>query len=445
MRQMKWALLGVMAAAVCLLSGCMLKTVEEMYCLPKRTEEYNNLQTAIDRVMTGLEYSSPISGENQQTVQMSDLNGDGELEALVFAKGNGEKPLKIFIFAKQEGVYTNIATIETAGTAFEQVEYAQIDDSPGMELAVGRQVSNEVLHALTVYSFRSGQPDLLLTANYTRFSTTDLNQDDRREIFLLRPGASAENGVAELYFFRRGSMERSREAAMSVSVDKLKRIAVGNMDQDTPAVFVASVYNEDTIITDVFAVVKNKFTNVSLSSESGTSVQTIRNYYVYADDIDDDGLIELPSLISMPKLEPNSAPASRYLIRWYNLTTDGGEREKIYTYHNYTDGWYMRLEEDWIETLTVSRGREVGETLGYVFTGGPGPRDGSQVIFTIYAFTGDDRESLAIADGRFVLARTDEVIYAAAMGSGTLARQLDQQTMISYFNFIREDWKTGET
>ena len=105
----------------------------------------------------------------------------------------------------------------------------------------------------------------------------------------------------------------------------------------------------------------------------------------------------------------------------------------------------MRLEQDWIETLSVTRGREVGETLGYVFTGGPGPRDGSQVIFTIYAFSGDDRESLATSDGRFVLARTDEVIYAAAMGSGTLARQLDQQTMISYFNFIREDWKTGET
>ena len=48
------------------LSGCALRTVEEMYSLPKRSDKYNKLQSAIDSAMVGLEYAPPTSGENRQ-------------------------------------------------------------------------------------------------------------------------------------------------------------------------------------------------------------------------------------------------------------------------------------------------------------------------------------------------------------------------------------------
>ena len=56
-------------AAAMLLSGCALRTVEDMYRVPRRSESYNNLQAAMDLAMDGLEYAAPLTGENQQTVQ----------------------------------------------------------------------------------------------------------------------------------------------------------------------------------------------------------------------------------------------------------------------------------------------------------------------------------------------------------------------------------------
>ena len=215
-------------------------------------------------------------------------------------------------------------------------------------------------------------------------------------------------------------------------------MTAGGMYQNIQAVFAASNYDEDTIITDVYAMVKGRFTNVSLSSESGTSIQTIRNYYVFGDDIDNDGLIELPSLVPMEE----SSPGGRELIRWYNLTPVGEEMEKMFTFHNYADRWYVRIQEDWVKTVSVTRGGDVEGVQGYVFSAGEGREN--QVLFTIYAFTGDDREELAVVDGRFLLAKTDEVVYAAALGSGSMGRQLDQKALIADFHFIREDWKTGE-
>ena len=83
-----------------LFTGCAMQTVEEMYALPKRSEEFNEMQSAIDTAMYGMTYASPQSGENQQTVQMADLNGDGVDEILVFAKGATEKPLQFLIFTQ---------------------------------------------------------------------------------------------------------------------------------------------------------------------------------------------------------------------------------------------------------------------------------------------------------------------------------------------------------
>ncbi len=183
-----------LGAATVFLSGCMMQTVDKMYSLPKRSEEFSELQLQLNRVMSSVEYAAPISGDNQQAVQLSDLDGDGEEEALLFSKGTDERPLKIYVFDKQEDSYVNIATLESAGTAFEQVEYAQIDCSAGMELIVGRQVSDEVLRALSVYTFRSGQAELLASIVYTRFLTTDLDTNGQKELVVFRPGAD-NNGV----------------------------------------------------------------------------------------------------------------------------------------------------------------------------------------------------------------------------------------------------------
>ena len=79
----------LLAGALCLLlSGCFVKTVDELYTLPRHSDEYDNLQMAIDEVMAadGCSYSAPVSGSNQQSVQLADLDGDGEEEAIVFAR-----------------------------------------------------------------------------------------------------------------------------------------------------------------------------------------------------------------------------------------------------------------------------------------------------------------------------------------------------------------------
>ena len=433
-------ILCLLLAAACLLSGCSIRSVEELYALPKRSESYLDLQSVIDENMTGLEYCAPLSGENRQTVQMADLTGDGQAEYLLFAKGVDELPLKILVFSKEDGQFRLLQTITGNGTAFDLVEYVQMDGEGGMELIVGWQLSDQVLRSVSVYSLTGGELRQLVSTQYTKFLTCDLDTNGSWELMVLRPGQTGEDkGVAELYSVQNGAMERSNEAPISAPVESLKRIITGNLHGGQPGVFVGCSVEEDAIITDIFAMVDGRFTNVSLSNESGTSVHTLRNYYVYADDIDSDGEVELPDLITMIPVDTSKDAVQQHLIRWYAVAKDGSECEKAYTFHNFVDGWYLDLAPQWASNISV-----VQEGNTYSFYLWDENHTEAKKVFVIYALSGQDREAQSVAENRFVLHKSETVIYAARMEVASGALELSQADLIQSFRLIRQDWNTGE-
>jgi hypothetical protein len=436
----KLKIFSVVLAAL-LLTGCSMRTLDELYRVPRRSEAYNDLQSAIDRSIGDREYCAPLSGENLQTVQMADLDGDGTQEYLLFSKGNSDKPLQILIFRLENEEYVLADMIQSTGGAYDVVEYARVDDKPGYELIVGYQISNQVARSVSVYSFRGGKAVLLMSTNYTKFVPYDINADGRSELMVLHAGESDEaSGVAELFYYAGGVMERSNQASMSETVDQLKRIVTSRLHGGQPAVYVASAVGESAIITDVFAMVDGYFTNVSFSNESGTSVQTLRNYYVYADDIDDDSVVELPDLITMRSPADLNIATMQYLIRWYAMTAAGDEVDKVYTYHNFQDGWYMTLDSSWAARVAVlQRGN------AYEFYVWDEAFSNAQKLITVYTFTGADREEQALRDNRFVLYKSDKVVYAADMDVSSAAYSITQDTLLRSFHLIHQDWKTGET
>ena len=436
----RMVLLAAMLAAV-LLSGCALSTVEEMYALPKRSKEFRELQAAIDTAMYGMTFSSPQSGDNQQTVQMADLNGDGVEEYLVFAKGATEKPLQVLIFQQDEtGKCRTMATIGFNGQAFEQVEYVEFDDKPGYELVVGIQVSDQVLRSVAVYSFAGGDAELLLLNSYSKMLACNLS-GDRNELMVLRPGEEeTERGMAVLYGYENGQIVRSVETELSEHTSQIRRIMTGKLQDGTNAVFVTSSSGENTIVTDIFTVKDGNFTNISYSREADTSVGTLMNYYVYAEDIDSDGILELPGLISMKAVDNWGDNEQKFLLRWYAMDSDGWEIDKMYTYHNYPGGWYVQLDSTWASRVTVEQ-----DQRSYQFYVWDESYQTADPLFTQYTFTGNDRDEVAVQDGRFALYRSEGVAYAAQLELAAPEYGITEKSLTESFHLIRQDWQTGET
>ena len=64
---------------------------------------------------------------------------------------------------------------------------------------------------------------------------------------------------------------------------------------------------------------------------------------------------------------------------------------------------------------------------------------------TVFSFTGQSREEQGLSDERFVLHKTDSVVYSAKLEEGAADFGLTQENVVYSFRLIQQDWKTGET
>ena len=440
MKKRIW-MLSIALLAALLLCGCA-RTIDELYTPPKRSEEYSRLQSAIDIAMAGLEYSAPLTGENQQAVQMADLDGDGVEEYLVFAKGTSDKPMQILIFTQRDDGNVEITEVITSnGSAYELVQYEQIDGKPGYELIVGRQVSDQLMGSVSVYSFSSGRAERLMNAGYSKLLTMDLGGSEQKELLLIQRGESDQaNAVAVMYRYRSKSMSRSLEVELSRPAANVKRVSAGKLQCGTPAVFVSTATENSAIRTDILALKSDRLDRVAVLDSLEEGVRALGNYYVYAEDVDDDGIVEVPGLIPVQPVSAVWNLEEQYLIRWYSIDRSGAQTDKLHSFHNYADGWYLRLNSDWTSQLTVN---QVGST--YAFYMWDEAFEEATAVFTIYALSGSDRQTQATGDGRFQLYSSTDVIYAARLESDLSQYGITEEYLINSFRLIHQDWNTGET
>ena len=162
------------------LAGCAAPKLtldpEELYALPELPERYTALNQQLSAIQEGgAEYATPVSGSNIQPVQMMDLDGDGREEALAFFRqSDGEKPLKIYIFAADGDSYRQVAVIEGSGLAIYSVAYSDMNGDGKMEIIVGWRVSME-LQALTVYTLEKDGIRELARSDYVKYAVADLS------------------------------------------------------------------------------------------------------------------------------------------------------------------------------------------------------------------------------------------------------------------------------
>lgn len=432
----KMPLIPLIMLLVLLLSGCAAKTIDEMYALPRRSDRNNNLRSVIESAMDGNVYAAPLSGANQESVQAADLDGDGREEYLIFSKSSQGDGLQILVFHQLEDEnYELWETIECKGAAFEQIQYADIDGFGGSELIVGTQLSEKVTRTVAVYSFVTGQANKIKSMVYVNFLVCDLDSDGKSELMIVQDGNSTSgNAVARLYRYADGTMSSSAEAMLSVPAEYIQRMTVNALSGGKPAVYIAGAFLDNVVVTDIFALKEDVFTNVVRTSEIVTSMQPLHNNMVFAEDLDGDGILELPSLLNMMY-----NTTEQNLIRWFSVDIDGQETNKLYTFHNFDDGWYIQLQSEWIDRLAAEK---TGST--YTFLMWNNSYGTAVPVFTVYALTGKDRDSQAATQNRFALYRGEDVVYAAKLESGSAIYGMTESYLQENFHLIRQGWNTTQ-
>ena len=428
-------LAGLALAAI--LSGCAVfdSSVEQLFTLPRMAPEYTGLSRQLDSLIAqGYEYAPPSGGRNIQSVQMVDLEDDGRQEALVFLRRSAdEKPLKIIVYRLDgDDSCSRFCTIESSGTAVDSVYYQDLNGDGRRELIVGWRISADV-QTLAAYSIEP-EPVALMSCGYSRFSIQDLNGDGVPSLLVLR--ADGEQGpVAEFYGWQDEQMGVSYRCRLSSSMTALNRgsVVTGMVDRDTPAVFITGVDATSMAVTDVLIYRSEAgLVNVALDKTSGVSAAVYPYRQLAPQDIDGDGVTEIPC-----PLGDSAAEQTDGLVSWMGWQSDGRFQQTAKTYHSPSSGWYVSIPMSWwdweVDAVTGGIQNESQMTL----------RINGDSVLTIYTITGENRDNRSRMGSRIVLRRQATTVYAGEVYEIAPYYGMDEDLLRRCFSLILGTWNNS--
>ena len=440
----------VLLGMTALLSGCanlpaFILNPQELYARPELPAKYTELSRLLNEIISsGAEYATPTSGSNIQSVQLIDLDGDGYEEAVACLRNSGsEKPLKICIFTAEGNSYRLFRQIEGSGTSIYSVAYVDLDGDGQQEIAVGWKAAAD-LQVLEIYSISGGAAQPLLRTDYIKYACADLDQDGRQEVVVLRAGEEGDS-VAEYYAWQKDetlSMRaRARISATMAELSQQGRVRAGTLDQDCPALFVTSVTDQATAVTDILALRGQEFVNLVLDPATGVSREISPFYSLYPTDIDNDGRTEIPRVVA-PRTPAEELSACR-LVEWMHCAPDGSFSTALYTCHALEDNWYLRLPDGWKDRVSVVRSVNNTSVSGEAVVTFS-LRDTDQPFLRIYALTGSGRELKAVRGDRFVLNRQTAATYAGERIGGVWEQAMTEEDVRGAFSVISREWVSGD-
>lgn len=431
MRQKRLCFFALACAAALTLAGCAFNLPDDtLYRLPKLPAEYESLEALIDELLAGgAEYAAPTSGSNLQSVQMVDLNGDGEEEAVAYLRrSNDEKPMKIYVFRAVDDSYEQYCVIEGTSNSIYSVAYTDLNGDGWREILAGVRGDLDVQN-LSIYSLASGGPQQLLVTGYSRYAVRDMDADGRQELIVLRSDEESF-AVADYYAWNGEELKLDSSLRLSSTVAELSRLSAGTLSGGETALFVTGVTEENTAISDILAVRGGNLQNLA--------GKAFRYLGLYPNDVNGDGVTEAPEPVAFPQTDPE-APVY-YRICWRQYGASGESAVVRETYENTQDGWSLILPEGWGDAVAVERTTSAdGGAVTFSALGGSAP----EPFLTIYAFTGDNRAALSVRAGRILLSRQAEAVYAAEL-SERAAERIDEQTVREGFGLIVAEWTTGD-
>jgi hypothetical protein len=226
-----------------------------------------------------------------------------------------------------------------------------MDGDGWIEIIVVWQMGSD-LQMLDIYSMKGFVASSIATTDYTEYTTANLDGDDKTELFVIRHVGEAKTGEVELYYINADGETESAQAPLSNGMEKISKLATGKLRDGSDALFVEGSYEENGLVTDIFVAQNGELRNSTLSSRTGLSESTVRQYTVYCRDVDNDGIMEVP----VPRLLNSKSDTVYRVLDWYSFNKWGSRSRKLTTYHNYSDGWYLVLPEDWGDRHNYTQG-----------------------------------------------------------------------------------------
>lgn len=350
-----------LALSITALSGCSASFTDggSMMRPPRPTGDKAEIQNIIEsKAGLGFTFVYPQSGDYRSAITMQDLDNDGSDEAIaLFSSGSDNSKLNLIIMTKDGSSWKSVASIQSSASGVDRMFFADINGDNKNELFIGWTSLGSNDKQLTSYTFDDENEkirEMPIDSKYNELACADFDNDNQSELILLTIANKEDGSLAK--FFKYSTNEKCPMLSSSVPLDseltRISSVNVGIVDSSTRALFIDGEKHSGTISTQIIYWNKeSESLNNPLYDPAATDSTNIttRTSSTISKDINNDGIIEVPSVVTMPAGNKEDATSICSLTTWnqYQIKTNSfkGVLNMII---NYKDGYYLKIPEKWI-------------------------------------------------------------------------------------------------
>lgn len=377
----KISVLFIALIICCFFSGCNLSisSVDALMRPPKLSGENSLLQQTFESTIGDSEnivMKTPVSGENRSSYLLYDLDNDSVREAIVlYSDPIKDDLVYVTVFKFVNDKWSFVSTIKGRSSEIYSVDFADINGDGRFEILMSwsQVISGDTFapagmgsngeKLLTIYSYNGSSTTLLKNEAYSKLLVEDINNDSADELFILNISFTNQEKVTlgrVVAFDKEYSIEQELKIQLTGMLDVFN-IACDNCsinDETHTRIYIDGSISESGIITEVIDIKHNDLSISLPFYESNVSAQplTLRDVRVYSQDIDNDGIIEVPVIEKLPggiKLSANDEEKTALNLTVWSEINNNELIVDSKCLLNGTYGYMFVYPEDWFGNITA--------------------------------------------------------------------------------------------
>ncbi len=350
---------ALMALCLC---GCSIGVnVDNMLTPPKLSVEQEQIyQALIDTTGSGISLKYPKSGSHLSAFTVTDIDGDGMNEAIVFYEKSGVpnagSGLRINVLDSIDGVWKSVCDRSAEGSEIEKVIISKLGDNERMNIIVGYSTANQSEKFVSVYSYDDGYLDLTFLENYALFDVGNTRESENPDLILLEPASTAEQQAsAAVYQLDRDGKYHEYVCRFKDSYTDFSQLIYGKLPDGSIALYVDAATGTATgaagLQTEILSFDGERLVN-QLEAIGRSSKDTVRRAALVSRDIDKDGIPEIPVQKVFTGYE-SMAEAEQVMQTDWLMLGKSLVYAKHSSYYNANDGYVFMLPRKWQNKVTV--------------------------------------------------------------------------------------------
>lgn len=344
-----------------LLCGCELFAADtaELLAPPALSGELYPIAKVIDETAGGdYTFKYPSHGNYRSAVVQNDIDSDGNLEAFAFySMSDGETvTMQVNAICLVDGVWKSVAQQKIVAGGIDSLDFCDLDNDGIQEILIGWEIYGTSEMQLAVYSLGENTLAQRMLQKYTHFVTCDLDENDKKEILIIKSSTAEQTNSASLFALTDDGITEISSCELDSAAKTFNHPIVATLSSGKPAVYIDEIKGAGAV-TEVLFMEKGVLVNPLYDKDAKETLATLRSVAFSVKDINNDGIMEIPIQVDVPSVTRYQSNQRLYLTSWCSFN---GEilTSQMVTMINVEDGYCYTIPSKWVGSIAVLKDTE---------------------------------------------------------------------------------------